>query len=75
MKKIILVVGGIVLLSACSRYATTGEKIYPYSRNGANLIVPPPLTDSNISHFYDLPAQQGAAQVSITPPGAALSKQ
>ena len=73
MKKLgfILVVAG--LLPACSvfnptDYASNDKQQYLKSTNGAQLVVPPPLTTSNISDFYSLPAQNQNATVSITPP-------
>lgn len=61
--------GLVLLLCGCSsRYASNGEHLYLGSKNGANLVVPPPLTSSNINHFYDLPAQDKAAEVNIAPP-------
>ena len=68
MRKIVV---GICLglLTACSaQYTSNGEQQYLSSRNGAVLIVPQPLTSSNISHFYDLPPQTQDATVSIVPP-------
>lgn len=67
MKKSVVLISAL-LLAACSAYTSNGEKQYLQSRNGATVVVPPPLTDSNISHFYDLPQQNQSAQVSITPP-------
>ncbi|HHF7345026.1 TPA: hypothetical protein ACPSKE_000897 [Legionella feeleii] len=68
MKKIGFFVLSIMLLTACSQYASNGEQLYLRSKNGTTVVVPPPLTDSNISHFYDLPPQNQNAQVSIAPP-------
>ena len=67
MKKISFSVLAL-LLSSCSQYASTGDKLYMQSRNGPDVSVPRPLTDSNISHFYDLPAQNKNPAVSIEPP-------
>jgi uncharacterized lipoprotein len=65
----------ISLLSGCSYYASQGEALYLQSTNGRNLQVPPKVADKNISHFYDLPAQNQNAQVSIAPPAdTAISK-
>lgn len=51
-----LLVGGVLLLNqGCTKYATTGEALYKQSRNGPMLVVPPPLTQDNISSFYVLP--------------------
>ena len=69
MNKIGCVVVVSLLLSACSaQYTSNGEQQYLKSRNGVNLVIPPPLTSANISHFYDLPPQNQDAQVSIEPP-------
>ncbi len=57
------------LLSACgTNYMSNGEKRYVHSRNGVDLVVPSPLTAGNISHFYDLPAQQKDPTVNIGVP-------
>ena len=59
----------VLLLNSCSmQYTSNGEQHYLESRNGVNLVVPPPLTTTNISHFYDLPPQNQDARVSIEPP-------
>ncbi|MGQ3890364.1 hypothetical protein [Legionella sp. CNM-4043-24] len=69
MKKSAIIILSMVLLSSCaSRYASNGEQLYLGSRNGQQLVVPPPLTSSNISHFYDLPQQNANAVVNIAPP-------
>lgn len=57
-----------LMLSACaSYYVSNGEKNYLKSHNGQHLVVPPPLTENNMSHFYDLPPQEKDAHVSIEP--------
>ncbi len=69
MKKIRFLTVISLLLTACSaQYTSNGEQQYLHSRNGVNLVVPPPLTTTNMSHFYDLPSQPQNAQVSIDPP-------
>ena len=69
MKKLGVVVLALLALSACSsRYSSNGENLYLQSRNGVKIEVPPPLTSSNLSTFYDLPQQNQNAQVSIAPP-------
>ncbi|AWN73368.1 hypothetical protein LEAN103870_15610 [Legionella anisa] len=68
MKKLGFIVFFVLLFSGCSRYASNGEHLYLSSRNGPQLDVPPPLTRTNISSFYDLPQQNQNAQVSIAPP-------
>lgn len=67
VKKIAFLFISALLLAACS-LTSTGEKHYLQSRNGVPITVPPPLTDANISHFYDLPQQNQNALVSVTPP-------
>lgn len=74
-KNVILLLISALLLAACSTYTSNGEKHYLQSRNGAKLVVPPPLTDANMSHFYDLPQQSQNAQVSIVPPANPQLKQ
>lgn len=58
----------VLVLPACSNYSSNGEALYLRSNNGQALVVPRPLTDNNISRFYDLPAQNKNAMVSIAPP-------
>ncbi|KTD31012.1 hypothetical protein Lmor_3119 [Legionella moravica] len=70
MKKLSFIVLATLALSACnSRYSSNGENVYLHSHNGTKIVVPPPLTNANISNFYDLPSQNQDAQVSIAPPG------
>ena len=40
------------------------------SKNGPDLLVPPPLTNSNLSDFYVLPEQTQDPKVAIEPPAA-----
>lgn len=73
MKKRLSTIGLVCLLTACSafndtQYASNDKKQYLKSNNGPSIVVPPPLTSSNISNFYDLPAQNQRANVSIVPP-------
>mgnify|MGYP000314146805 CR=1 FL=1 len=69
MKKVRLMMVLSVLLTGCSaQYTSNGEQQYLQSRNGVNLVVPPPLTAENISDFYNLPAQNQDARVSVAPP-------
>jgi len=75
VKKNVVLIISVLLLTACSAYTSNGEKQYLQSKNGATVVVPPPLTDSNISHFYDLPQQNQSAQVSIAPPSDPNLKQ
>lgn len=69
-KGFIIVLSSCLLLGCSGQYASNGESMYLSSRNGPGLVVPPPLTASNISHFYDLPPQNQNAMVSIVPPAA-----
>ncbi|MCC5791561.1 MAG: hypothetical protein JJT82_03000 [Legionellaceae bacterium] len=59
-----------LFLVACqSKYATNGESLYLKSRNGRMLEVPAPLSNSNISYFYQLALQTNPnPEVSIVPP-------
>lgn len=69
VKKLAVVVSSALILCSCaSQYASNRDKQYLASRNGKQLVVPPPLTTSNISHFYDLPQNNKSAAVSIAPP-------
>jgi uncharacterized lipoprotein len=74
VKKLCFFVLATLALSACnSRYSSNGETIYLHSRNGVKITVPPPLTNANISNFYDLPPQNQDARVSIAPPGEEIT--
>jgi uncharacterized lipoprotein len=68
VKKISVMMVCLLVLTGCSRYSSNGESLYLQSRNGQKVDVPPPLTSSNISNFYDLPEQTQNAKVSIEPP-------
>lgn len=68
MRYAVLVMGGLVLAGCSAQYTSNGEQQYVHSRNGVLMVVPPPLTRSNISDFYDLPPQNQNAEVTITPP-------
>ena len=74
MKKIVVLVFLLGLLGSCSsQFATNGERLYMTSQNGPGLKVPPPLTDMNISPFYNLPNQENRnLGVSIKPPVVAM---
>ena len=71
MKKIGMLMGFSVLLTACSaQYTSNGEQRYLKSRNGPQIVVPSTLTVANISNFYDLPAQNQDARISdLVPSG------
>lgn len=69
VKKTVFVVLSSLWLTACSSYyASNAESIYLNSRNGPDLVVPSPLTKSNMGYFYNLPLQNQDAKVSIVPP-------
>lgn len=60
---------GVVFLASCtSPYGTNDKQQYLSSKNGPYLVVPEPLSRSNISNFYDLPPQHGDPKVSVVPP-------
>ena len=69
MKKIVVMMLGSGMLLGCSaQYTSNGEQQYLKSRNGVGVVVPPPLSSNNLSHFYDLPVQNQNAQITIVPP-------
>lgn len=69
MKKKILGACMVLMLlsTACSRYATTGEKLYLKSKNSSGLEAPSTFK-GKLSHYYDLPQQSGNPRISIEPP-------
>ena len=68
-KKGSVLIGLIIFLMGCSsHYDSSGEQRYLSSRNGAQLVVPAPLTTTNLSYFYNLPSQNQDARISIQPP-------
>lgn len=68
VNKFCLLILSCFVVNGCSKYASNAESVYLQSRNAAVVDVPPPLTGSNIGHFYDLPEQKQQASVSIEPP-------
>ena len=65
-----------LLVSCTTRFATNGEKLYLKSQNGPGVKVNPPLTNTNISPFYNLPSQQsGVKPVSIAPPVVSVEEE
>lgn len=65
-----------ILLGGCllddwqpTDFASSDKDKYLASKNGKDLLVPPPLTNSNLSDFYVLPEQKQNAKVGIEPPG------
>ncbi len=68
VKKLCCLALGLLALVSCSKYSSNGESLYLQSRNGQKVEVPPPLTSSSISNFYDLPEQTQNAKVNVEPP-------
>jgi uncharacterized lipoprotein len=69
VKKLSVLLLVLTALAGCSSsYYSNAEEEYLRSRNGEKLVVPPPLTNANISYFYNLPPQTQDARVSIAPP-------
>ena len=64
-----IVVIALLWLTACSSYyASNAETNYLKSHNGPDLVVPSPLTKTNMGYFYNLPPQNQNAVVSVVPP-------
>jgi uncharacterized lipoprotein len=73
---VLMVIVSCFVVGCSSKFSTNGEKLYLKSQNGPGLKVPPPLVDSNISPFYNLPAQQrGVKAVSIAPPVVSVEEE
>ncbi len=69
MKQVLLILLSCLSLSACSTYySSNGDENYKKAKNGPQLVVPSPLTQQNISGFYELPPQPDDPDVSIKPP-------
>ena len=69
MQKYIVIISLILLVASCNaNFMNNADKYYLFSANGRNLVVSPPLTNSNISHFYDLPQQNKQLYTDIKPP-------
>ncbi len=73
MKKIVTIFVFLQALSGCAllpsaEFSSNDTHEYLHSRNGKNLGINRPLTDSNISNFYQLPNQTKPAKISIKPP-------
>jgi uncharacterized lipoprotein len=69
MRKLISLIALLGVLSACNMpYATNDKSQYLSSRNGDKLVSRAPLTRTNISDFYDLPAVGKVSAVSLIPP-------
>lgn len=72
MNKLFLL-GIFVLLAGCftfdrSEFASSDQDRYLTSKNGKDLLVPPPLTNSNLSDFYVLPDQNHNPKIGVEPP-------
>lgn len=72
MKKIVIIFA-LSGLTACrllpnAEFDSNNKSQYLHSRNGANLVISPPLSDQNISDFYQLPTQNKPAKISISAP-------
>lgn len=68
MKKYGFLIFSVIALSSCTKYASNAEKMYLSARNSPVVMVSPPLTNENISHFYVLPNPQKDPRVNIEPP-------
>jgi len=69
VKKIgFLLVCMMCLASCATKYASNNQQQYLSSRNGVRLEVAPPLTNTNLSGFYELPTPDGAKKISVVPP-------
>ncbi len=64
----IIVISSLWLTACSSYYSSNAETNYLKSRNGPDLVVPPPMTKANMGYFYNLPPQNQDARVSIEPP-------
>ena len=74
MKKLFVLSFSIVL-SGCiswqpSDFDSNNKDQYLTSKNGPDLLIPPPLTNSNLSDFYVLPDQTQDPKIAIEPPAA-----
>lgn len=75
MKKLVIISVISWLLIGCiswepTDFASSDKDQYLSSKNGESLVIPPPLTNSNISDFYVLPNNEQNAKISIDPPAA-----
>ncbi len=68
MNKLIIIVFAALLLSSCSLFTSNNDSLYLQSHNGKPLEVPPPLTKSEISTYYDLPDPSNNPVISLEPP-------
>ena len=68
MLKVLILVTMVLGLVACQvPFASNNKDAYLKSKNGPNLVVPPPLQSDEISSFYNLPDAEGNKKVSIKP--------
>lgn len=72
MKKLVLL-GFFVLLAGCftfdrSEFVSSDKDRYLTSKNGKDLLIPPSLTNSNLSDFYVLPDQTQNPKIGVEPP-------
>ena len=64
-----LLVLGVVSLCACNTPFTSNEKDqYLESKNAPDLVIKRPLTTSNLSGFYTLPAAPEHPSMEVLPP-------
>ena len=73
LKKISIVLMVLSTLTGCgllpsAEFSSNDKHEYLHSKNGKNIVVNPPLTDANMSDFYQLPNQTKPAKISIKPP-------
>lgn len=75
MKTLLKLIVVTTLISGCvlwpeTEYATNEKNQYLKSKNGPDLVIPQPLTTSNISDFYHLTDQTKPSKINIVPPAA-----
>lgn len=73
LKKVITIFMVLPTLAGCGllpsgEFSSNDKHQYLHSKNGQNIVVNRPLTDSNMSDFYQLPNQTKPAKISIKPP-------
>lgn len=59
---------GVACLCLTSCIFNNDDQSYLKSQNGPPLVVPNPMTTTNLGYFYHLPTQNQDARVSIEPP-------
>ena len=68
MFKVVIIALCCLWLWGCQvPYPSNDDKAYLKSKNGPNLVIPPPLQQNEMSAFYYLPEAQGNKKVSIHP--------